>query len=70
MYDVKLTDITCFHYVYDYAYVWNEFRFLLDHVNYRTKQFNLMASSSGSGNLSISSYTNALMKKIISILLL
>ena len=53
-----------------YAYVWNEFRFLLDHVNYRTKQFNLIASYSGSGNLSISSYTNALKKRIISILLL
>ena len=38
-----------FHYTYVYAYMWNEFRFLLDHVNYRTKQSNSMASYSDSG---------------------
>ena len=39
------------HYTYVYAYVWNEFRFLLDHDNYRTKKFHSMASYSGSGEL-------------------
>ena len=45
-------DITCMLSLYVHIkaiYVWNKFRFPFGHVNYRTKQFNLMASSLGSG---------------------
>ena len=57
-------DITCFHYTYTYyAYVWKHFAHL-DHVNYRMKQFNLMSSSSGSGNLSIQYLYHVSMKEL------